>query len=64
MSSIPSFEMNQVNSFPGHAVPFPLNLHSKLSIEFETAFEAILLTNPGKLTLEKVIARSVTTCFT
>ena len=41
--------MNQVNSFIALTAPFPLNFLSNLF----TAFEAKLLTSPGKLSLAK-----------
>ena len=48
ISSISSFEINGVNSFPAFATLFPLILLSILFIAFEAAFKAILPTNPGK----------------
>ena len=45
--------MNKVNPFPVLTAPFPLIFLSNLFI----AFEAKLLTNPGKLSLAKGIAR-------
>ena len=47
-----SFKINYVNHFPALTASFPLIFLSKLFI----AFKAILLTNPGKQSLEKVIA--------
>ena len=44
--------------------PFPIILLSNLFIALEAVFEAILLTNPGKLFLAKGITRSVTNVFT
>ena len=52
-----SFEINQVSPFPALAAFFPLIFISDLFI----AFEARLLTNPGKLSLAKGIAKSVIT---
>ena len=61
ISSISSFEMNNVNPFPALTACLPLILLSNLFIPFEAALEAILLTNPGNLFLAKETARSVTT---
>ena len=52
ISSKSSFEMDKVNPFLAVTAPFPLTFLSTLFI----AFEAILLTNPGKLSLAKEIA--------
>ena len=49
ISCISSFEINKVNPFPALTAPFPLILLSNLFI----AFEAKLLTNPGKLSFEE-----------
>ena len=59
ISFISSFEKNKVNSFPTVTAPFPLILLSNLFIVFD--FE--LLTNPGKLSLAKGIAISVSAFF-
>ena len=61
ISSVSLFGMNKVNPSPTFAAPFPLILLLNLFIAFETAFEAILLINPGKLFLAKGIYKSVTT---
>ena len=50
-----SFEMNKVNTFPALTAPFQLTF-SNLFIAFAAEFEAILLTNLGKLSLSKWIA--------
>ena len=50
--------MNKANRFPVLTAPFPLILLSSNSF---IAFEVILLINPGKLSLMKGMARSVTT---
>ena len=55
LSFISSFEINKVNLFPTLTAPFPLIFLSNLFI----AFEVILLTNPGKLSLAKGIAMFV-----
>ena len=47
-----SFEINKVNLFPAFRAPFSLIFLANLFI----AFEAKLLTNPGKLSLAKAIA--------
>ena len=52
ISFISSFEINKVNPFPVLTAPSPIIFLSNLFI----AFEAKLLTNPGKLSLAKVIA--------
>ena len=52
MSFIFSFEINTVNPVPAPTAPFPFIFLSNLLI----AFEAYLLTNPGKLSLAKRIA--------
>ena len=44
--------MNKVNLFPALTVPFPLIFFSSVFI----AFEVILLTNAGKLSLAKGVA--------
>ena len=49
ISCISAFEINKVNPFPALTAPFPLILLSNLFI----AFEAKLLTNPGKLSFEE-----------
>ena len=59
ISFISSFKVNTVNPFPACTAPFPLIFLSNLFI----AFEAKLLTNPGKLSLAKGIARSVSAFF-
>ena len=55
ISSISSFKINKVNPFHALTASFPLIFLSNLFI----AFEAKLLTNPGKLSLAKGIARSL-----
>ena len=55
ISFISSFEINKVYLTHALTAPFPLIVHSN----FFTAFEAKLLSNPGKLSLAKGIARSV-----
>ena len=55
-----SFEINKVSPFPTLTAPSPLIFLSNLFI----LFEANLVTNPGKLSLAKGIARSATTFFT
>ena len=45
--------------FPAYIASFPFIFLPSLSITFEVAFEAILLTNPGKTSLAKGMARSV-----
>ena len=55
-----TFKINKVNPFPALTAPFPTTFLSNLFI----AFEATLLTNLGKLSLTKGIARSVITFFT
>ena len=52
ISLISSFEINKVNIFLALTATFPLIFLSNLFI----AFEAKLLTNPGKLSLAKGIA--------
>ena len=59
ISFISSFQINKVNPFPALTPPFPLIFLSNLFI----AFEAKLLTNPGKLSLAKRIAKSVSVFF-
>ena len=59
ISFITSFETNKVNPFPALTAPYPLIFLSTLFI----AFEVKLLTNPGKLSLAKVIAKFVTFCL-
>ena len=54
------FKINTVNPFPALTAPFPLVFISNSFI----AFEAKLLTNPGKLSWAKGIARSVIIFFT
>ena len=56
-TSVYSFEMNNVNSFPALRISFPLILFPNLLILLKSAFEAILLTNPGKSLLEKETPR-------
>ena len=63
ISLISSYEINKVNTFPAVAASFPLVLLSNLFIEFETAFEVILLTNASNLSPANGIARAVTTFF-
>ena len=58
-SFISSFKINKVDLFPGLAAPLPLIFHSNLFIAFETK----LLTNPGKSSLAKGLARSVSAFF-
>ena len=48
ISFIISFEINKVNSFPALTTPFPFIFLSNLFI----AFEAKLITNPGKLSVK------------
>ena len=55
MSFISSFEINNVNSFSAPTATFPHIFLSNLFI----AFEAKLLNNPGKLSLAKGTAISV-----
>ena len=57
ISSISLFEINKVNPFTYFTVSLPLILLSNLSITFEAAFKAILLTNPGKMSLGKETAK-------
>ena len=57
ISFISSFEINKVNPFLALTAPFPPIFLSNLFI----AFGAKLLTNPGKLSLARGIARSVIT---
>ena len=52
ISFLSSFKMNKVNHFPALTAPFGLIFLSNLFI----AFEVILFTNPGKLSLGKGIA--------
>ena len=59
ISLISSFEINKVNPFPALTAPFPLIFLSNLFI----AFEAKLLTNPGKLSLAKRIATFASAFF-
>ena len=59
ISFIPPFEINKVNPFPALSFPFPLIFLSGLFI----AFEAKLLTNPGKLSLAKEIVLFVSVLF-
>ena len=59
MSFISSFKINKLNPFPALAALFPLISLSNLFI----TSEAKLLTNPGKLSLAKGIARSFITFF-
>ena len=54
-----SFKTNKVNPFPALAAPFPLVFLSDVF----TAFEAKLLTNPGKFALDKGIAIFVSAFF-
>ena len=60
ISFISSFEINKVNRFSALTTPFSLIFLSSLFI----AFEAKLLTDRGKLSLPKGIARSFITFFT
>ena len=53
ISFISSFEISKVNPFPDLKAYFPLILFSNLFIAFEGAFENLLLTNPGSLSLAK-----------
>ena len=55
-----TFKINKVNPFSALTAPFPTTFLSNLFI----AFEATLLTNLGKSSLAKGIARSVITFFT
>ena len=57
ISFISTFEINTVNPFPALRAGFPRIFLSNQFI----AFEAKLLTNPGKLSLAQIIARSVIT---
>ena len=59
ISFLSSFEINKVYSFPALRAPSTLVFLSNLFI----AFEAKLLTNPGKLSLAKGIASSVIIFF-
>ena len=54
-----SFEINKINPLHALITPFPLIFLSNLLI----AFEAKLLTNPGKFSLTKVIAIFVSVFF-
>ena len=56
-TSVYSFEMNNVNSFPAIRISFRLILFPNLLILHKSAFEAILLSNPGKSLLEKETPR-------
>ena len=58
-SFISWFKMNKANPFPSLTSPFPLTFLSNLFI----AFEVILLTNPGKLSLAKGKATFVSAFF-
>ena len=51
--------MSKVNPFPALTAPFLLILLLNSFIVDEDAFEALFLTNPGKLSLAKGTARSV-----
>ena len=53
-SFISSFEINKVNPIPALTVPSPRMFLSNLFI----SFEAKLITNAGKLSLAKGVARS------
>ena len=55
ISFISSFEINKVNPFIALTAPFPLVVLSNLFI----AYEAKLVTNPGKLSVAKGIAAFV-----
>ena len=57
ISLISSFEKNKVSPFPALTAAFPLIFLPNLLI----AFQAKLLTNCGRLSLAKGIARSVNT---
>ena len=59
ISFISSFEMNKVNIFPALTFPFQFIFLSNLFI----AFEAKLITNPGKFSLANGIAKFVNTFF-
>ena len=59
ISFISSFEINKVNLIPALADPFPLIFLSKIFI----AFEANLLTDPGKLSLAKETVTFVSAIF-
>ena len=59
ISIIFSFEKDKVNPSPPLTAPFPLIFLSNLFI----AFEAKLLTNPGKLSLAERIATFVSACL-
>ena len=59
ISFISSFKINKVNPFPALTAPFPFIFLLDLFIPFK----AKLLTNPGKLSLDKGIAKSVITSF-
>ena len=54
-----SFKIKKVKLFPPLKAPFPLPFLSNLFIEFKAA----LLTNPGKLSLEKEKATFVSPCL-
>ena len=58
---ISSSEMNKANPLPALTSRSPLILLSNLFTAFEAEFEAILITNPGNISLEKGMSRSVTT---
>ena len=53
ISFLSSFKMNKVNPFPALTAPFPFIFLSNLFIAGKAAFEAILLTNQGNLSLVK-----------
>ena len=59
ISFISSFQINKVNHFPALTALFPLLIFGNLFI----AFEAKLLTNPGKLSLVKGITIFVSAFF-
>ena len=61
MPFIYSFEISKVNFFPALTTPFVRIILSNLFIVLEVALEALLLTNPGTLSLAKGKTRSVTT---
>ena len=53
-----SFKKNKVNPVPALTAPFPL-----IFLNLFIAFEAILLTNPGKLSLAKGVATIISAFF-
>ena len=59
ISFISSFKINKVNPFPALTATFPFIFLSNLFI----AFEFKLLTNPGKLSLAKVLVLLFVSAF-